>query len=161
MPRWNTLAIKGFSFYEDNVVSVFSDYRTSFNFKNHPQTIPNDLKVSYSGDISLGSDDLVLAYNVEAFVQRLYFFLITRKGFLPGDENFGTHLEDVIGTTERPNLNFLIQQLNKDLREFEDIEYINDIKAALVQDEQTYIEINLDLKIKGFKYKLLLDLELF
>lgn len=160
MPRWNTLAIKNFGFIEDNVLSVFQDYKNQFNFKNQEQTIPNDIKLNYEGDIDFYNDDVVLAYNLEAFIQRLYFFLITKKGTLPGNSEFGASLEDYVGTG-RPNLNALVKNLEADLKSFDEIEYINDIKASIISNEQTeIIEINLDLKVKGFKYRTFLDLEL-
>lgn len=160
MPRWNTLAIKNFGFIEDNVLSVFQDYKNQFNFKNQEQTIPNDIKLNYEGDIDFYNDDVVLAYNLEAFIQRLYFFLITKKGTLPGNNEFGASLEDYIGTG-RPNLNLLLRTLEEDLKTFDEIEFINDIKASIVSNEQTeIIEINLDLKVRGFKYRAFLNLEL-
>lgn len=162
MPRWNKLSIKNYSLIEDNVLSVFEQYKEQLNFKNQEQKIPNDIKLNYEGDIDFYNDDIVLVYNVEAFIQRLYFFLITRKGTLPGNDEFGTYLEDVIGTTVKPNLNLLLKSLEQDLRSFEEIEYINDIKATLISDNQAdLIEVNLDIKVRGFKYRLLLDFELF
>lgn len=161
MPRWNSLSIKNFGFLEENVLSVFQNYKEQYNFKNQEQTIPNDIRLNYIGDIDFYNDDVVLVYNLEAFIQRLYFFLITKKGTLPGDYEFGASLEDFIGTG-KPNLNLLVRNLEASLKSFDEIEYINDIKASLVSNEQTnLIEINLDLKVKGFKYRVFLDLEIF
>lgn len=87
-------------------------------------------------------------------------FSDNKKGTLPGNSEFGASLEDYVGTG-RPNLNALVKNLEADLKSFDEIEYINDIKASIISNEQTeIIEINLDLKVKGFKYRTFLDLEL-
>jgi hypothetical protein len=163
MPRWNSLQIVNTYIQRDNVLSVFDPYKGQLNFKNQQQTLPNDIRLNYDGDIDFNDSDLIFVYNLEAFVQRLYFYLITPRGTLPGFPNFGTNIEFFIGKMNNQiDLNALVRLMNSNLEEFEDIEYVNDITASLIRENQSYyIKINLDIKPRNFEYKLILDMQVF
>jgi len=163
MPRWSSLQILNAYVQRENVLSVFETYKGQLNFQNQPQTLPNDIRLNYDGDIDFKEDDFIFVYNLESFVQRLYFYLITPRGTLPGFPNFGTNIEFFIGKmNNKIDLNSLVKILHNNLKEFEDIEYIYDISASLVREEQSYyIIINLELKPRNFEYKLILDMQVF
>lgn len=164
MPRWDKIHITNVYYNTaDNVVSVFNNYKHLFNFKNQDSTsLPNDIQLKYDADIDFDTVDLKLVYNLEALIQRLYFFLITEKGTLPGDQNFGTRLGTLIGLTEQIDLSTVIKMLYEDLLHFDDIEHIYDIKGEiLLQDYARIINLQLEFKPKNFMYRMFLDLEIF
>lgn len=166
MPRYSSLIIKDAKILSENVQSVFINYNSSFNFKNQDSSkLPNDIRLNWDGslDFNENTQDLNLVYNVEAFVQSMYFLLITQIGRYPGDDNFGWDLETIIKTpSNKQNLKLVIDQLNSSVSKHPDVEFIDDIVVKLYNDGQTkFLKIELTVKPKFFNYKIFLDYELY
>lgn len=166
MPRYSSLIVKDVRILEENAQSVFSDYKINFNFVNQDsQLLSNDIRLNWDGslDYDESNQDIKLVYNVEAFVQSIYFLLITQRGRLPGNNNFGWNLESVIQTnSNKLNLKFVVDDIYNSLKEHPDIEFIDDIVVQLYNDFQTsYLKINITVKPKFFTYKIFLDFELY
>lgn len=166
MPRYSSLIVKDARILSENVQSVFSDYKSSFNFKNQDSSkLSNDIRLNWDGSVDFdeNTQDLNLVYNVEAFVQSMYFLLITQIGRYPGDNTFGWDLETIIRTpSNKQNLNWIIDQLNSSVSKHPDVEFVDDILVKLYSNEQTnFIKIEITVKPKFFTYKIFLDYELY
>lgn len=166
MPRYSSLIVKDVKILSENTQSVFSDYKTNFNFEGQDSSeLSNDIRLNWDGSLDYDNvnQDFKLVYNVEAFVQSLYFFLITQRGRFPGDSSFGWDLEDVITSNSFTlNLKTVVDNLYQALQEHPDIEFIEDIVVQLFEDDQTsYLKINLSVKPKFFTYNIFLDFELY
>jgi len=160
MPRYSSLQIRDIKILAENVQSVFDDY-SFYNFKNqNSQELPNDIRLNWDGSIDFDEyeQDIKLAYNLEAFVQRVYFWLITNIGELPHNEFFGWNLNRYIGTTGKINTNDVLKEIKK-LESLEDVEYVNDIVVEDVEEgANRYLRIEIDVKPKFFKYRIFLNL---
>jgi hypothetical protein len=160
MPRYSSLQIRDVKVLTENVQTVFSDY-SFYNFKNQDsQELSNDIRLNWDGSIDFDEyeQDIRLVYNLEAFVQRVYFWLITSIGELPHNEFFGWNLNKYIGETRKVNTNELLREIKK-LESLEDVEYVNDIVVEEVEENATrYLSIEIDVKPKFFKYRIFLNL---
>ena len=162
MPRYSSLQVKDLRVLSENVQSVFRDY-SYFNFQNqNSDYLPNDIRLNWDGSIDFDEyvQDIKLVYNLEAFVQRVYFWLITNVGELPHNEFFGWNLNRYIGTTRKINTNEILQEIKK-LESLEDVEYVSNIVVEDIEKDSTrYINIEIEVKPKFFKYRIFLNLVL-
>jgi hypothetical protein len=160
MPRYSSLQIRDVKVLSENVQSVFSDYSV-YNFKNQSsEELSNDIRLNWDGSIDFDEyeQDIRLVYNLEAFVQRVYFWLITSVGELPHNEFFGWDFKKYIGETGKINTNEVLKEIRK-LETLEDVEYVDNIVVEEIEEDATrYLSIGIDLKPKFFKYRIFMNL---
>jgi len=117
--------------------------------------IANDLKLTWDGDIQFDTEtnDLAIAYNLEAYIQNLYHRIITQVGRLPADGNYGWNFEylyQISVIEQRQVLRDIITDISNTILQDPDTLTLENIAAQIINtgEGQHNIEINIEIRPK-------------
>lgn len=160
MPRYSSLIVRDVTITDNNVNSVFVQYKQNYKFEKI-QDIENDIRLNWDGDIDFDDFDVRLVYSLETLIQRLFIFFITQDGRLPG-ETFGWNLEGLIGNTSKINLSNVLTHIKEKLEEsFKEV-IVNNIELSeIMLEDSRAIRVSLDVQPANFTYRIFLVFDLF